>query len=250
MKLLPMTMLGLLLSTSFLWASATQSDKKVKEEESITYKLGQMIAAEPFANINLTKKEKNDLAKGFSDGLNDPKSKDEIKAFQSEVNSFMRKKMNELKEAEDKARQTEMDKLTFPMDTEIESSDGKKHTVASLIKGKKALLLDFWATWCGPCVRLMPKLVEKEARLKEHGILVAGMNTENIDKAEGFRKDKNIEMTWLVEPEGRPFSKLLGINSIPRMILVSAKGKILYNGHPSSEGLHVALEKLGVPHQH
>jgi len=207
--------------------------------------------ADPFSKLKLSDQEKKDLVRGFADGLSNPKENEELKKVQPEVNVFMREKMTELREEENKKRQDEMSKLAFPMDTEILGSDGKKHTLASLAKGKKAVLLDFWATWCGPCVRLMPELVKKEEMLKEHGILVAGMNTEqDLEKAENFRKKKKIEMTWLVEPDGRPFSKLLKIDSIPRMIMVSPEGKILYNGHPKSEELHVALEKFGVPHQH
>jgi hypothetical protein len=42
----------------------------------------------------------------------------------------------------------------------------------------------------------------------------------------------------------RPYSKLLEIDSIPRMILVAPDGKVLFNGHPQDQGLWSALQKL------
>jgi hypothetical protein len=44
--------------------------------------------------------------------------------------------------------------------------------------------------------------------------------------------------------QGEPFSGPLGINSIPRMVLISAEGKVLYNGHPQDPGLWAALKTL------
>ena len=142
-----------------------------------------------------------------------------------------------------------MANIVCPMDQKLSSSQGKEITLSELVKGKKAILLDFWASWCGPCMQSMPALIEKSKILPPLGIVVAGMNTEGDKaKAEEIRVNKNIDFPWLVEPENGPFSALLGIDSIPRVILVSAEGNILYNGHPSDEALHLALEKLGVPH--
>ena len=94
---------------------------------------------------------------------------------------------------------------------------------------------------------LMPELKNKAKKLGPQGIVVAGMNVERgLKKAERTRKKLEIDFTWLVEPKGEPLSGPLEIDSIPRMVLISPEGKVLFNGHPQDAGLAEALAEIGV----
>ena len=137
-----------------------------------------------------------------------------------------------------------MSKITVPMNLEIAVSRGGMTTLGNLVKDWKAILLDFWATWCGPCIQLMPETLKRAETLKSKGILVAGMNTESVEKAEAFRRERKISHTWLIEPSDRPLSRLLLIDSIPRMVLVGREGQVLFNGHPMDGKLEIALAQL------
>ncbi len=145
--------------------------------------------------------------------------------------------------------------LVLPMDAPFETSAGAKTSLAELAKGQKAVLLDFWATWCGPCMNSMPAMVLRAQNLAPQKVAVIGINTEASQsggmaeaqkKAENVKKQKKIDFAWLVEPEARPLSRLLKIDSIPRVILASPDGKILYDGHPDDPRLVTALQKIGV----
>ncbi len=146
----------------------------------------------------------------------------------------------------EKRQEERMVNLTLPMDVVLTTSQGEKTTLNELVADKKGILIDFWATWCGPCIALMPELIHKAEKLGPQGIVVAGMNTETEERADTVRKERDIRFAWLVEPPGAPFQRLLRIDSIPRMVLVSPQGKVLYNGHPMDPELNKALSKLEV----
>jgi thiol-disulfide isomerase/thioredoxin len=139
-----------------------------------------------------------------------------------------------------------MKAIAVPMHLELETSQGGKTSLAKLVEGKKALLLDFWASWCSPCMAAMGDLRSRAEKLKPAGIVVAGINTESDRaKAEKVRKDKKMPMPWVLEPREGPLSKLLRIDSIPRAVLVTPDGKIAFSGHPEDRELETALSKVG-----
>jgi len=137
--------------------------------------------------------------------------------------------------------------LTVDMKLPITDSMGEATTLGDVVAGKKAILIDFWASWCGPCMQLMPSLKKKGESLPAHGIVVAAMNKDDenaLGIAERIRKEQDMKIPWLIEPAERPFTKLFEIDSIPRMILISPEGKVLFNGHPEDPALWAALKKL------
>ena len=125
-------------------------------------------------------------------------------------------------------------------------SDGSSVRLEKLVAGKKAVFLEFWASWCAPCIELMSDLIHKAERLEPLGVRVAAINTESVEKAERFRSAQEIELPWLVEPSGGPLGQLFEIDSLPRAVLFDDKGKVLFNGHPISPSLDTALAEIGV----
>lgn len=138
-----------------------------------------------------------------------------------------------------------MQKIVVDFDTPLLDADGNPASLAPLIKDRKAILIDFWASWCGPCMQLMPELQVKADLLGKHGISVVALNTEaDPATATAVRKSQNMKLPWLVEPDTEPLSQLFRIDSIPRMVLISPQGKVLYNGHPNDPQLWNELRKI------
>jgi thiol-disulfide isomerase/thioredoxin len=148
-------------------------------------------------------------------------------------------------------RETKMATLTADLKIPLTNSAGEATTLSDQLGGKKALLLDFWASWCGPCMKLMPKLQEKAKLLSAHGIVVAAVNKDDATPessaeatAERIRNELNTSIPWLVEPAERPYTKAFDLESIPRMVLLTPDGKVLFNGHPEDPALWTALKKI------
>lgn len=144
-------------------------------------------------------------------------------------------------------REKKMDSMKLDLEVVLTTSQGEATTLKDQLGGGKALLLDFWASWCGPCMALMPELRKKGDLLGKQGVVVVAMNTdsENAESvADKVRREKDMTIPWLVEPEDRPYSTVLEIKSIPAMVLVTPDGKVQFFGHPQSPDLWKALKKI------
>ncbi|MCP2519892.1 redoxin domain-containing protein [Candidatus Aminicenantes bacterium AC-335-B20] len=122
--------------------------------------------------------------------------------------------------------------------------NGEKFTLSSQ-KGK-VILVDFWASWCGPCRREIPNLKKYYEEFKDKGFDIIGISLDTDRKAlEDFIKEKNIQ--WKISFTGKGWdddtAKLYNVNSIPSFWLVDKKGILRYFGL-RGEKLRKAIFKL------
>lgn len=105
----------------------------------------------------------------------------------------------------------------------------------SKLRGK-VVVLDFWATWCGPCVQAMPVVTEVAQSMADSGVVVYAVNVgEQADEINEFLKKVKITVPIVLDPE----SKIAGAyqtEAIPQTILIGKDGRI--------EVVHVGFEGL------
>lgn len=104
---------------------------------------------------------------------------------------------------------------------------GKVHTNSSL-KGK-VVLLDFWATWCGPCKAASPTMQKLHTKYASKGLVVVGANVfEQGPKAATAAADyaKEHKYTYTFTKGNDALAAKLGINGIPAFLFIDRKGVI------------------------
>jgi len=102
---------------------------------------------------------------------------------------------------------------------------GKKHTLSAL-KGQ-VVLVDFWATWCPPCISSIPLLEELFQEYKDKGVQVLGVDMDD-DVTEVAPFAKELGMTYPVLLGGQSdVGQLYRISALPALYLINQKGHVV-----------------------
>lgn len=112
----------------------------------------------------------------------------------------------------------------------------------------RAVLLDFWASWCGPCRAEMPALERLHREFVGRGLLVVGVNVdEPRETAARFIEQQGYTFTVLLD-RGLEASMLYGARSLPTLVLVDAEGNVEAYGHGmlSEAELRADLRRVGL----
>jgi thiol-disulfide isomerase/thioredoxin len=136
-----------------------------------------------------------------------------------------------------------MDAVGKPLSIKFSAVDGRQVDLAAL--KDKVVLVDFWATWCGPCVAEVPNVRATYEKLHPKGFEIVGISFDQ-DKSALEKFVAKEKMTWAQFFDGKgwqnQFGREFGINSIPAMWLVDKKGVLRdLNGR---EDLEAKVEKM------
>jgi len=135
------------------------------------------------------------------------------------------------------AAQAASEKLSGPApDFTLKSASGANVKLSEL-KGD-VVMINFWATWCGPCRQEMPLLEQLYAKYKPLGFTLLGINVEeDSSKAGQFLKDVPVSFPVLFDSANQ-VSKLYKVNAMPSTVLVDRDGnmRFLHRGYvPGTE---------------
>lgn len=106
----------------------------------------------------------------------------------------------------------------------------------------KFVLVDFWATWCGPCIRVIPKLNKIH---QEYGdrVVVVGLSDETAEKVLALDKNKAVIEYFNAIDTQKRLKDGLEVKGIPHMILIDPKGVVRWEGFPTLSG-HEFTEEI------
>jgi thiol-disulfide isomerase/thioredoxin len=129
-----------------------------------------------------------------------------------------------------------------------------KGDAVNSFEGGKVYLVEFWGTWCTPCIENIPRLSKLEKKFSSAGLVVIGVATHEFNGREGLQKfmdkrgsemeyrvaydsDYSMESDWDTGVKGSTNFRL------PVCFLVDKTGSVLFAGHPADESLDGLIEK-------
>ncbi|MCE2516649.1 MAG: TlpA family protein disulfide reductase [Alphaproteobacteria bacterium] len=111
--------------------------------------------------------------------------------------------------------------------TPVETHDGGMATLAELVD--RPMLVNFWASWCPPCVHELPSLKVLDAALKGHdmAVMLVGLDRKGRPFAEQFLADRGIEIPRRGYDKTGDLPRALGIKVMPTSYLVGTGGALI-----------------------
>jgi len=113
----------------------------------------------------------------------------------------------------------------------------------------KVYVVEFWATWCPPCLTSIPHLTEIQKQFKDKGVTVIGISNEaDIEKVKSFVTEQGEKMNYTVAVDtegkvGNGYMTAFKQNGIPTAFVVDGQSNVAWVGHPMN-GLDEALGRV------
>lgn len=113
------------------------------------------------------------------------------------------------------------------------------------VAGEKFTVIDFWATWCKPCVKAMPKLQKLYSQFQEKGVNFVGISVDsprNLSKVAPLAKSLGVKYPILLDPNSA-FMNRVNVTALPTLIIVNNKGEEVYRHQGFQRGDDKQIEE-------
>lgn len=234
-------LLAILISTASIPVASAQPQKPAEQDPALKELRADLGKLNPRNEADLTKIFAR-LDKFTAEHKDNPAIKDIkmlkvqlLRQFQSEESQKMLLALTkdpdpDLAEAASKlvAERKQMAELkSKPIELQFKTASGEEFDLAKW-RGK-VVLIDFWASWCGPCIQEMPSVVEYYKKMHDKGVEIVGISLDQ-DKAKMDAAIEKFSMPWPQYFDGQgwknKYSSQFGINSIPTVWVIDKEGKL------------------------
>ena len=112
----------------------------------------------------------------------------------------------------------------------------------------KVHVVEFWATWCGPCREAIPHMTELQKKFKDRGVVFMGLTDEAPSVVKAFVKKMGDKMDYAVgideqDKTFKTFMEPFGQTGIPHAFIIDKNGLLMWHGHPIGS-LEKALDEI------
>jgi thiol-disulfide isomerase/thioredoxin len=121
----------------------------------------------------------------------------------------------------------------------LNDASGISHALADY-RGQ-IVVLDFWATWCGPCVRFMPGIQALHDKFKERGVKVFGVNAWEEGNAAAYFQEKKYTYGLLLN--GEAIAHPYRVSVLPHIYVIGTDGRIIFEGIEPGSNLIAVIER-------
>ena len=134
---------------------------------------------------------------------------------------------------------------TRPKPFSISTVDGKQFSLKEEVG--KVVVLDFWATWCGPCVQALPKIRDTVAKYSSDEVVLIAINQEETkDQIRSFLESRNLEIP--VGLDSGTIGRQFKADSLPTTVVINPNGEIAFvkvgSSNDMEEKLAAAIDEL------
>lgn len=131
------------------------------------------------------------------------------------------------------------------LDVEGVDIDGNPVKLSDFAGKGKWVVVDFWASWCGPCRAAMPHLKDIYKAYKKKGLNVVGINVSERNSEDFKKAVKDLDLPWpMIHTLERKATDTYGIVGIPTIILINPDGQIVMRTHNGQEVVSKVKEVL------